>query len=176
MALNSDQYRLSDAEHQAIFERDLKPVLFAGVRPSHQPVAVIFGGQPGAGKSAAVEGAMNELGSHGGAVQIIGDDLRGYHPKYAQLMERDDKTAAFYTDRDTGRWVEKAIAQAKALRINIVIEGTMRDGSKAAATMESLREAGCRIDTRSLAVAWRLSEQGILQRYENQRADRGAGA
>ena len=78
MAQNPDQHRLSEEEHQAIFERDIKPDLFAGAKPSSQPVAVIFGGQPGAGKSAAVDEAMNELGPRGGAVQIIGDDLRGY--------------------------------------------------------------------------------------------------
>jgi hypothetical protein len=172
MALNSDQYRLSDAEHQAIFERDLKPVLFAGVRPSHQPVAVIFGGQPGAGKSAAVEGAMNELGSHGGAVQIIGDDLRGYHPKYAQLMERDDKTAAFYTDRDTGRWVEKAIAEAKALRVHIVIEGTMRDGDKVAATMDGMLRTLDRIEADKLANRVTIYRRGAEAIYSNELQDR----
>lgn len=175
MASNPDRYRLSEADHQAIFEQDIKPDLFAGAKPSNQPVAVIFGGQPGAGKSAAVDSAMRELEPRGGAVQIIGDDLRGYHPHYARLMERDDKTAAFYTDRDTGQWVEKAIAEAKAQRVNIVIEGTMRDGNKVAATMESLRGAGYEIDARALAVNPRLSEQGILQRYENQKADRGTG-
>lgn len=156
MASNPDRYRLSEADHQAIFEQDIKPDLFAGAKPSHQPVAVIFGGQPGAGKSAAVDSAMRELEPRGGAVQIIGDDLRGYHPHYARLMERDDKTAAFYTDRDTGQWVEKAIAEAKAQRVNIVIEGTMRDGNKVAATMESLRAAGYEIDARALAVNPRL--------------------
>ena len=175
MALNPDQYRLSETQHQAIFEQDIKPDLFAGAKPSNQPVAVIFGGQPGAGKSAAVDSAIRELGPRGGAVQIIGDDLRAYHPHYARLMERDDKTAAFYTDRDTGQWVEKAIAEAKAQRVNLVIEGTMRDGNKVAATMESLRAAGYEIDARALAVNPRLSEQGILQRYENQKADRGTG-
>ena len=175
MASNPDRYRLSEADHQAIFEQDIKPDLFADAKPSNQPVAVIFGGQPGAGKSAAVDSAMRELEPRGGAVQIIGDDLRGYHPHYARLMERDDKTAAFYTDRDTGQWVEKAIAEAKAQRVNIVIEGTMRDGNKVAATMESLRGAGYEIDARALAVNPRLSEQGILQRYENQKADRGTG-
>lgn len=175
MALNPDQYRLSEAEHQAIFERDIQPDLFAEAKSSSHPVAVIYGGQPGAGKSAAIDEAMNELRERGGAVQIIGDDLRDYHPQYALLMGRDDKTAAYYTDRDTGRWVEKAIAEAKALRVNLVIEGTMRDGDKVAATMESLRAAGYKIDARALAVSSRLSEQGILQRYENQKADRGAG-
>jgi hypothetical protein len=175
MALDPERYRLSEAEHQAIFERDLKPVLFAGVKSSSWPVAIIFGGQPGAGKSAAVDSAMRELRQSGGAVQIIGDDFRGYHPQYAQLMKQDDKTAAFYTDRDIGRWVEKAIDEAKAQRVHIVIEGTMRDGGKVAATMGSLRGSGYRIDARALAVAWRFSEQGILQRYEHQKADRGAG-
>ncbi|MBR4877702.1 MAG: zeta toxin family protein, partial [Rhodocyclaceae bacterium] len=116
-----------------------------------------------------------ELAARGGAVQIIGDDLRDYHPAYMRLMRADDKTAAFYTDRDTGRWVEKAIAEAKVRRANIVIEGTMRDGDKVAATMNSLREAGYQIEARALAVPWRLSEQGIMQRYENQKADRGTG-
>ena len=145
------------------------------MQPSAQPVAVIFGGQPGAGKSAAVAAAMNEFGSRGGAVEIIGDDLRDYQPHYAWLMERDDKTAAFYTDRDTGRWIEKAIAEGAARRVNLVIEGTMRDGDKVAATMERLRAAGYVIDARALAVNFRLSEQGILQRYEGQKADRGHG-
>ena len=175
MALNPDQYRLTEAEHQATFDNYIKPDLFAGAKPSGQPVAVIFGGQPGAGKSAAVDAAVRDLEPRGGAVQIIGDDLRGYHPQYARLMELDDKTAAFYTDRDTGQWVEKAIAEAKTQRVNIVIEGTMRDSNKVAETMQSLRAAGYEIDARALAVNERLSEQGIIQRYENQKADRGTG-
>lgn len=81
MALNPDQYRLDEEAHQAIFEQDIKPDLFADAKPSGQPVAVIFGGQPGAGKSAAVDAALVELDVRGGAAQIIGDDLRGYHPK-----------------------------------------------------------------------------------------------
>ncbi|MCL2716826.1 MAG: zeta toxin family protein [Alphaproteobacteria bacterium] len=175
MALNPDQYRLSETEHQAVFESNIKPELFAGTKEAVRPVAVIFGGQPGAGKSAAMEPAVAELYQRGGAVEIIGDDLRDYHPQYHRLMKADDRTAAFYTDRDAGRWVEKAITEAKAQRVNIVIEGTMRDGNTVARTMQSLREAGYQIDARALAVTWRLSEQGILQRYENQKADRGVG-
>jgi len=108
-------------------------------------------------------------------VQIEGDALRDYHPEYARLMLKDDSTAAFYTDRDSGRWVEKAIAYAKEQRVNLVIEGTMRNPDVVASTMKSLREAGYEIDARALAVNWQLSEQGIIQRYEHQKADRGVG-
>ena len=143
--------------------------------PSDRPVAVIFGGQPGAGKSAGVANALKELSSQGGASRIIGDDLRDHHPQYYALTKIDDRTAAFHTDRDTGLWVEKAIAEAKERRVNVVVEGTMRDPGKVANTMLSMREAGYLIDARVLAVPHRLSEQGVMPRYEGQKADRGAG-
>ena len=175
MALDPDRYRLSEADHQTIFENGIKLERLSKALPSVEPVAVIFGGQPGSGKTIAVDHAVQELKRNGGSIQIIGDEFRSYHPGYGRLTGEDDKTAAFYTDRDTGSWVEKAIAYAKKQRFNIVIEGTMRDGDKVAATMESLRGAGYRIDARALAVSFRLSEQGILQRYEGQKADRGVG-
>lgn len=175
MASDPDRYRLHAALHQAIFERTIKPALFAAAKPCEKPVAVIFGGQPGSGKSFAVDTALRELQRRGGAMEIVGDDLRNYHPNYAQLLESDDKTAAYYTDRDSGLWVEKAISEARLQRVNLVIEGTMRDADKVAATMESLRGADYAIDARALAVNPRLSEQGILQRYEKQKAKRGYG-
>jgi hypothetical protein len=111
----------------------------------------------------------------GGVAHIIGDNFRGYHPAYAPLMRQDDKMAAFYTDRDTGRWVEKAIAHAICERVNIIIEGTMRDSTKVEETMKNLRQAGYQVDARVLVVKSELSWQGIIQRYEAQKADRGAG-
>ena len=51
----------------------------------------------------------------------------------------------------------------------------MRDGDKVANTMKSLRAAGYKIDARVLAVNPKFSEQGILQRYEGQKADKGTG-
>jgi predicted ABC-type ATPase len=175
MALNADQHRLGAIEHQAIFDQVIKPRVFSAAQPVARPVAIIFGGQPGSGKSASVELAEQELALRGGCVQIIGDDFRKFHPGFGGLLRNDDKTAAFYTDRDTGQWVEKAIAHAKELRTNIVIEGTMRDSDKVAQTMQSLRAAGYEIDARALAVHGVLSLQGVLQRYENQKADRGIG-
>jgi hypothetical protein len=175
MALDPEQHRLGEADHQRIFETQIKPSIFIGTARSAQAVAVIFGGQPGAGKSVAVANAVQELRGQGGCAQIIGDDLRGYHPQYQPLMAQDDKTAAFYTDRDTARWIEMSIDEAKARRVNLVIEGTMRDPDQVAATLKSLRAAGYTIDARALAVNPRFSEQGILQRYEGQREDRGVG-
>lgn len=169
------RYSLTEAEHDRIFHTRIKPLMFDGHQPTERPTAAIFGGQPGAGKSAVVDYAVQQLKARGGAVQIIGDDLRAFHPAYAKLMAKDDTTAAFYTDRDTGRWVEKAIEHATTTRYNVVIEGTMRDAGKVAQTMQMFRAAGYEVDARVLAVNDKLSWQGILQRYENQKLDRGTG-
>jgi adenylate kinase family enzyme len=175
VALDPAAYRLSDAENQDIFETAIKPEIFSGAQPAQRPVAVIFGGQPGSGKSAALDLAADDLAERGGAVQIIGDDLRVYHPAHERLMREDDRIAAFYTGPDSGRWVEKAIAYAKEQRFNVIIEGTMRDSNVVAATMKSFREAGYEVDARVVATNFQLSEQGILQRYERQKAVRGEG-
>lgn len=175
MSLNADQYRLPEADHRALFATRIGPRIFANANTVAAPVAIIFGGQPGSGKSSAVDAALQELAGRGGAAAILGDELRDFHPMYRELMRRDDKTAAFYTDRDSGKWVEMAIDHAKAQRCNIVIEGTMRNSDTVAATMKGLRAAGFAIDARVVAVNDKLSWQGILQRYEGQRAARGVG-
>lgn len=175
MSVNPDQYRLPEADHRALFETRISPRIFVDAQTVASPVAIIFGGQPGSGKSSAVDAAMQELTGRGGGAAILGDELRDFHPAYRELMRRDDKTAAFYTDRDSGKWVEMAIEHAKAQRCNIVIEGTMRNSDTVAATMKGLRAAGFVIDARVVAVNDKLSWQGILQRYEGQRAARGVG-
>lgn len=172
--MDAGKYLLSEEEHQRVFEEKIIPYVFDNVSPpprGQQPVAVIFGGQPGAGKSASVKTAQHEFG----AACINGDEFRDYHKDYSRLMREDDKTAAFYTDRDTGKWIEKAIAEAKNRGVNVVIEGTMRRPEAVARTMRDFRAAGYKIDARALAVNSCLSKQGILQRYEKQKADRGAG-
>ena len=172
---NPKQYCLFEEQHDLIFHQEIKPTLFKKVKPSDNPVAIIFGGQPGAGKSKALTSALSQFVAENKPALIIGDELRIYHPEYEVLLVRDDKTAAFYTDQDTGRWIEKAITHAKALRCNVVIEGTMRVPEKVAETAISLRSNGYKVIASALAVNQRLSWQGVIERYEKQRAVWGYG-
>ncbi|MDM0029140.1 zeta toxin family protein [Variovorax saccharolyticus] len=173
--LHAEQFLLSEADHQAIFESEICPALLLTANSVDRPVAVVFGGQPGAGKSAAVDAAIIELSARGGAVEIIGDDLRAFHPRFKALLAADDQTAAFYTDRDSALWVEKAIAYASDRRYSVIIEGTYRNSDVVAKTMQRFRSSGYEVDARALAVNERFSRQGIIERYESQRADRGSG-
>lgn len=169
------RHQLPDAENARIFEEDIKPRIFSRVVAQERPVAIIFGGQPGSGKSAAVDKAVGELAPRGGCIEIIGDDLRPHHPAYADLMARDDRSAAFFTDRDSARWVERALVHAREVKVNVVVEGTFRNPEVVTGTMRAFRQAGFQIEARVLAVNRNFSLQGILQRYEVQKFDRGAG-
>jgi predicted ABC-type ATPase len=168
-----ERYLLSPEEHERIFREDIAPDLTADLVGHSVPRAIVLGGQPGAGKSALQSVAEQELASRGGVLSVVGDDLRAYHPLYEELLARDDKTAAFYTDRDSGRWVEKLIAHAKSLRLDLVIEGTMRVPDKVASTLRELRAAGYSTEVRVIAVRAEFSRLGIRQRYEQLLLDRG---
>lgn len=162
----ADRYRLSPEQHERIFRERIVPRLTRGLEGVEHPRAIVLGGQPGAGKSALQSAAERELAARGGVLAIVGDDLRDFHPHYRALLRSNDKTAAFYTDRDSGQWVEKLIAYAKDQRYNLVIEGTMRVPDKVVQTMADLRGAGYYVDARAVAVDARLSTLGIHQRYE----------
>jgi hypothetical protein len=172
---NSNAFLLPENQHEEIFQQVIIGDIFGNVRSQNKPIGIVFGGQPGAGKSSALDAALNELATLGGAASIIGDELRDFHPSYEKLLKEDDKTAAFYTDKDTGRWVEKAIKHALTLRCNVIIEGTMRLPEKVTETLSLLRNAGYITEARALAVNERLSWQGIIDRYETQYATRGYG-
>ena len=175
MAKDQDKYRLTPDEHEKIFQEDIIPDLTTGLITVTFPKAIMLGGQPGAGKSALQSMAELELAKEGGVLAIIGDELRDYHPLYRRLLKKDDKTAAFYTDRDSGQWVSKLINYTIKKHYHLIIEGTMRRFEVVFDTMKVLREAGYYIDARVIAVNRLLSLLGIYKRYEQMIENNGYG-
>src|SRR3546814_7086943 len=68
-----------------------------------------------------------------------------------------------------------AIADAVQRRVNVLVEGTMRNPDVVAKTLRDFRGAGFETDARALAVSPELSSLGILQRYAAQKESRGVG-
>lgn len=175
MDRDPERHSLPAEQLRHIYATRVAPELFKGAEPSEIPTAIVLGGQPGAGKTPMQELVASEFEHRGGLVPIIGDDLRANLPHYKALQRADDTTAAFYTDRDSGRLVEMAIADAIARRVNVLVEGTMRSPDTVARTLGDFRDAGYRTDARALAVSPQLSQLGIMQRYAAQKESRGIG-
>ena len=180
MVMNADPERHSLGPDRLadLYQHVVVPRIFRFNREAlsqAHPTLILLGGQPGAGKTPMQGQASREFNWRGGLVKIIGDDLRAFLPHYKALQREDDRSAAFYTDRDSGRLVEMALVDAAKRRINVLVEGTMRSPDVVAATLKRFRDAGYQTDARALAVSPELSSLGIMQRYIAQKESRGVG-
>jgi len=175
MSADPERYSLAPDRLRQIYDEDVAPVIFRSARSVDQPTAILLGGQPGAGKTPMQYQADREFFDRGGVAKVIGDDLRAFLPRYRRLQRENDQTAAFYTDRDSGRLVEMALADASKRRVNVLVEGTMRSPDVVAATLQRFRAAGYQTEARALAVSPELSSLGIIQRYVAQKESRGVG-
>jgi predicted ABC-type ATPase len=162
-----ENFALDEAQHELIFRTQICPVYFTDAQTSPNPtIAIILGGQPGAGKSELISPAEKELRASGWTIVINGDDLRSFHPKYEELQRSNPEEAAQLTNLDSGLWVEKLIAEGIARRVNLVIESTLRSPDVFVKTSAALRSQGFAVQVRALAVNERASWQGVHLRYE----------
>lgn len=156
---------LRDEQINELYERNVRPLLFEGIAPSERPVVVFVGAQPGAGKSRTVDAVRRQLGTH--SVAISGDEFRQFHPLYARLRRENPVAMPNATQHFSGPAVGRAIEDARARRVNVVIEGTCRDPDTTFATMRRFADGGYR--TRLVVVSTPLAQSQLaaVQRYLN---------
>lgn len=165
------RHELSRHELAEIFDRSIRDRL---VTESHaqDPTLVLVGGQPGAGKTRVV--ALAER-SHDGAIAVVGDDFRQFHPDYARLMREDPLRMPEVTAQAAGAWARMSSGFLRERRASVVFETTFRQPDAVVATAKEFREAGYRVEVRALAVPEAVSRLGVLSRYAEQVRDQGAG-
>ncbi|TCQ70991.1 zeta toxin [Ochrobactrum sp. BH3] len=155
------------SENETIF-RDyvVRRELPRNADPVENPVIILVGGQPGAGKTSLVTSGVRDLSATGATVQIVGDNLRSYHPQFEAFQNTDAENASQLTHNDASRWADKLLIEAASRRLNIVFEHTMRSPEAVSFLAQQFRVAGYRVETRVVAVNERESWQGCLNRFE----------
>ena len=84
-------YKLSEAQNEQIFRESILPKLLAKsgeLHPSAKPTMIIVAGQPGAGKSTAIEGIAEAHKQRGGVLKAVLDDLLQLQQKIATTNRR----------------------------------------------------------------------------------------
>lgn len=160
-------YALSEEQLRDIFDNDVRHDVFRRVQARQRdqaPVAVLLGAQPGAGKSRA----MNEVresypGRH--FAEIVGDDLRLFHPDYQRFLDTDPAHMPDITAQASGAWVRMSIEYARQQGLDVIIEGTFRNPALPITEAERFKVAG--FDTRvvALAVPEVVSRASTLDRF-----------
>lgn len=166
-------FKLSPAEHDRIFE-DIRSDSMVGVRPVDRPRAVVLGGQPGSGKSLALETAKQEFEDFNVLV-INGDEYRYRHPQAPEIQQTDEKNFARRTDPDVREWTRKLFEHGIEEKVNILFEGTMRQHEPLSTTLGNLLEHGFHVTAKVVAAHDAVSLTSILLRYETMKEATGFG-
>ncbi|CNZ84948.1 zeta toxin family protein [Streptococcus pneumoniae] len=117
----------TDSEFKHALARNLRS-LTRGKKSSKQPIAILLGGQSGAGKTTIHRIKQKEF--QGNIVIIDGDSFRSQHPHYLELQQEYGKDSVEYTKYFAGKMVESLVRELSHLGYNLLIEGTLRTLSR----------------------------------------------
>ena len=153
----------TDSEFKHALARNLRS-LTRGKKSSKQPIAILLGGQSGAGKTTIHRLKQKEF--QGNIVIIDGDSFRSQHPHYLELQQEYGKDSVEYTKYFAGKMVESLVTELSGLGYNLLIEGTLRTVDVPKKTAQLLKSKGYEVQLALIATKPKLSYLSTLIRYE----------
>ncbi|CEY19970.1 type II toxin-antitoxin system antitoxin PezA [Streptococcus pneumoniae] len=153
----------TDSEFKQALERNLRS-LTRGKKSSKQPIAILLGGQSGAGKTTIHRIKQKEF--QGNIVIIDGDSFRSQHPHYLELQQEYGKDSVEYTKDFARKMVESLVTELSHLGYNLLIEGTLRTIDVPKKTAQLLKSRGYEVQLALIATKPKLSYLSTLIRYE----------
>lgn len=130
------------------------------------PVAIVLGGQPGAGKGNIYTIASIRFG--GNIVAIDCDKFRADHPDSKELYEQDADNYGLNTNPFVFAVVDRLISELREKQYNMIIESSMKSSHTAFENYDLLTPFGYRIEAQIMATAKEDSWKGTLDRYKDQ--------
>ncbi|HHG8244874.1 TPA: zeta toxin family protein [Streptococcus pneumoniae] len=153
----------TDSEFKHALTRNLRS-LTRGKKSSKQPIAILLGGQSGAGKTTIHRIKQKEF--QGNIVIIDGDSFRSQHPHHLELQQEYGKDSVEYTKDFAGKMVESLVTELSHLGYNLLIEGTLRTIDVPKETAQLLKSKGYEVQLALIATKPKLSYLSTLIRYE----------
>ncbi|MBF8184531.1 zeta toxin family protein [Nonomuraea sp. K274] len=166
---------LTEEEHRRIFHERIVPSMLSGATRSIEPTMIVVGGQPGAGKSTTIARLHDDLQDRGGAVRIIVDDYKAFHPGYDQLLAWDDIAANALIQPIAKKWQSMAFDYVIERHYNVIVEATLGNPEDAREFIQHFTGHGYRVETEFVATAGPQSRLSILTRYLGEKVSEGAG-
>lgn len=167
------KYKLSDETHDFYYDI-IKRTYTSGKTPVKNPIAIIIGGQTGAGKSSLI-GYSTEMFSDDNVVIINSDEIKPFHPKSEEIARLYPKLYTKITDQESNTWTSRLFEELRREGYNVIFEGTMKNNRIADESITELQQLGYTVVVRGLAVCDLESRMSILERYEGQVSKKGWG-
>lgn len=161
-ALLDSNGKYIDPEQEQAYQ-DIKELITFGKTSDIHPVAIVLGGQPGAGKKTLYAYANERF--NGNIVAVDCDDFRVFHPQ-SEIFARDPDTYGFNTNPFVFSVVDRLIEELSPHSFNMIIESTMKNTDAAFKDYESLTPRGYIIEACIMATQREVSLQSTIDRYE----------
>ncbi|MEY9210560.1 zeta toxin family protein (plasmid) [Thermobifida halotolerans] len=165
--MKPSDFALDDETLDRIFDREefnVRDQVFEGYPEGiEQPTLVLIGGQPGAGKSHAIQSILRSHPDE--LVPLSGDDLRPFHPDFEVLSRDHPWLMPNATAQASGAWVRRCLNYALEKRHSLLFEGVFRDPLTVVQTADRFANANYRVEVVGLAVPYRESLLATLGRY-----------
>lgn len=160
-------------EVRQLFEQSKRGYLL-DLFPSKNPVAFLLGGQGASGKGGLTGRIQENNDFEEGFFSINGDLYRKQHPRHEELSKNPETYSAktqIFSNVFTEGFIEEAIKR----KLNVSVEGTMRNPDTPLSTAAMFRENGYRVEAYVIAAPPEFSSLNLYTRYANelQRGEKG---
>lgn len=157
-----------EVEMRLLFEEKVWPSIAvnkSGDLPN--PAAYIVAGQPGSGKTRMSSVVIEEYNAD--IIQSMGDNFRGFHPRYQKLLKKYGQYCAYFTLPQAKFLSELTLHRAAEGRYNIIQEGALENVKHTMEMIEFLKRKGYTVVIMLRACPRKKSWKAIHQLFLQQR-------
>ena len=156
---------MSEVEYNKAFERMARDY-FTGRLPQEKPQLFYVTGLPGSGKSTYVEGQLTANPALKDYVHINFDDLRIYHPRYAEHVGKEPINAAARIDQSVERLIGWLTEEATKRQLNVLLDDAAMGKDITRAIFAPFQTAGYEITASVIAIPSSIARQAVHLRFE----------
>lgn len=156
-----DKNKIFSPEELAIYER-IKKAVIKNKNITDKPVAIVLGGQPGAGKGNIYKRAKTRFSKN--IVELDIDEFREFHPDSKELG-KDPMTYGEKTHPFVSAVVDCLVEELGKENYNMIIESPMKSTGTAFWVHDTLTPLGYTVEAHIMATPKEVSWQGTIDRY-----------
>ena len=161
----NNKFLLSETQFKNAYQF-IKARIIKNKYPVMSPIAIVLGGQPGAGKSNIYKIARKRFSRN--IVELDCDLWRVYHPYWKEIREIFNKDDALKTNPFVFLVVDLLIEELSNEKYNLIIESSLNTPYSALEDGAKLPSKGYKIELQIMATPKQISWQGTIDRYNNE--------
>ena len=162
---NNNELLMSEEEFSISYQKIKQDITNSKTSVS-SPVAIVLGGQPGAGKSNIYQIARKRFDNN--IVELDCDAFRVYHPYYEQIKLMFGKEDGARTNPFIFKAVDMLIEELSDLKYNLIIESSLKSPNSAINNGKMLPPKGYEVELHIMATNKETSWQSTINRYNEE--------